>query len=150
VDPELTDGQIFALTLWAEGRGEPIEGRIAIACVIRNRMFHGKWGDTYGKVCLAPYQFSCWRPQGGLENYKVLQALALKVSKGEPTADPIYLECTWVARGIMDEVIRDRVKGATHYYSPEGMIPRDRVPSWALGLEPVAIIGRHLFFKGVK
>ena len=34
----LTDTQILLLTLWGEGRGEPIEGRVAIGSVIRNRV----------------------------------------------------------------------------------------------------------------
>lgn len=149
-DPELTDLQIFALTLWGEARGERIAGRIAVACVIRNRLMMGRWGDTYGQVCLAPYQFSCWRAQGGLENYRALQALALKVSNGEPHGDRLLRECFWIAQGVMDESITDQVKGATHYYAPEAMVPKGRVPAWALGHEPVEVLGDHLFFKGVK
>jgi hypothetical protein len=37
------------------------------------------------------------------------------------------------------------VRGATHYYAPAAMIPKGRVPAWAIG-PPVARVGGHLFF----
>lgn len=51
----------FAKTIWAEARGEPLEGQIAVANVILNRARQGGWwGDDVVKVCRKPKQFSCW------------------------------------------------------------------------------------------
>jgi hypothetical protein len=47
-------------------------------------------------------------------------------------------------------VLVDTVGGATHYYSPPAMVPKGRVPSWAHGLEPVAVIDGTRLFAGVK
>ena len=52
---------IFAKTIWAEARGEPLEGQIAVSNVILNRARQGGWwGDDVVKVCRKPKQFSCW------------------------------------------------------------------------------------------
>ena len=42
----LDDAQVIALTLYGEARGEGVEGRIAVANVIRNRLTSGRWGET--------------------------------------------------------------------------------------------------------
>ena len=55
------DMWIFAKTIWAEARGEPLDGQIAVANVILNRARQGGWwGDDVVKVCRKPKQFSCW------------------------------------------------------------------------------------------
>ena len=52
---------IFAKTIWAEARGEPLEGQIAVANVILNRARQGGWwGDDVAGVCCKSKQFSCW------------------------------------------------------------------------------------------
>ena len=51
----------FAKTIWAEARGEPLDGQIAVANVILNRARQGGWwGDDVAGVCCKPKQFSCW------------------------------------------------------------------------------------------
>lgn len=55
------DIDILARTIYGEARGEPWEGKIAVAWVVRNRAERGGWwGDTIREVCLKPWQFSCW------------------------------------------------------------------------------------------
>jgi N-acetylmuramoyl-L-alanine amidase len=137
----LTETQILLLTLWGEGRGEPVEGRIAIGSVIRNRVKWGKWGESYAKVCLAPWQFSCWRREGGASNYDALLGMAKAIAQSREITDPIVRECGWIAHGIIGAWLRDNTKGATHYYNPDGMKPKGRVPSWAANLTPVTIVG---------
>ena len=58
---ELPDRVVLALTIWGESRGECVEGQIAVACVVRNRLKRAistapRWRD----ICLAPEQFSCF------------------------------------------------------------------------------------------
>lgn len=146
----LTETQILLLTLWGEARSEPVEGRIAIGAVIRNRFMWGKWGESYAKVCLAPWQFSCWREAGGKSNYQAVMAMAQALAQGREITDATLRECGWIAHGIIGAWLRDNVKGATHYYSPGAMVPVGRVPVWALNLSPIAKVGAHLFFRGVK
>lgn len=146
----LTDAQILALTLWGEGRGEPVEGRIAVGCVIRNRVQLSKWGDSYPRVCLAPWQFSCWRRQGGAVNYERVMEQARRFANGEESGDTILRECGWIAHGIIAGWLRDRVDGATHYYAPAAMTPKGKLPAWAIGQQPCAFVGGHVFYRGVK
>lgn len=147
----LTDPQILTITLYGETRGEPIEGQIAVGCVIRNRVHIGRWGASFAKVCLAPWQFSCWMPQGGRENYELVMSTAkhLATSTSLPD-DGLLRQCAWIAQGIIGGWIRDTTKDSTHYYSPSGMAVSGAVPKWAAGHVPTAKIGRQLFFAGVK
>lgn len=62
----------LALTVWAEARGEGLDGQRAVAWVIRHRWEHPGWwsrqrgdgipDDTIEAVCRDPHQFSCWYP----------------------------------------------------------------------------------------
>lgn len=140
----LTEHQYVALTLWGETRGEPLIGKIAVACVIRNRL-SPRW-PTYRAVCLAPWQFSCWRPEGGAANHAALMALADRVATGDE-GPPVYRECLWIAEGLIDGRLRDITKGATHYYAPHAMRPRGKVPKWAVNQIPVAEVGSHVFYR---
>lgn len=134
----LPDRIILALTIWAEARGEPVDGQIAVACVVRNRLRGGRWRD----VCLAPEQFSCFNevPDDG----PVARA-ATALMTGVDT--PALAQAVWIADGVMGGAARDNTHGATHYYAPAAMVPRGTVPAWAKGQTPVAQVGAQLFFK---
>jgi len=146
----LTDPQILTITLFGETRGEPIEGQIAVGCVIRNRVHSGRWGGSYAKVCLAPWQFSSWLPQGGRANYELVMETARQMATSTQLPDdPLLRQCAWVSQGIIGAWIIDTVKDATHYYAPAAMAPKGAVPKWAVGRTPVVSKGQHLFFVGV-
>lgn len=137
----LTATQVVAMTIWAEARAEPIEGEIAVGCVIRNRVLRPqRFGDTWQKVCLAKWQFSCWIPQGGEANYRMLMARCEAALKGDL---PWPAQADWIAQGIISGAIEDRVAHADHYYA--SWMPKP--PKWAVGVEPVAVIGVHRFFQ---
>lgn len=145
----LTDPQILTITLYGETRGEPIEGQIAVGCVIRNRVQTGRWGASYSQVCLAPWQFSCWRPEGGQDNYElVLETAQIMATSTQLPDDALLRQCAWIAQGIIGDWIRDNVHDATHYYSPDA-VPKGSVPKWAANKIPVAKKSGHLFFAGI-
>ena len=150
----LSDREALAFTLFGEARGEPIEGRIAVGSVIRNRAETHYRGTTIAEVCLWTRQFSCWWPDQGESNHRFLLEIVEARLRGGPVPwssreREVYAECVWVAEGIVSRLILDRVHGARHYYAPKGMKPAGTVPIWARGLEPVATVGKHLFFVGV-
>lgn len=147
----LTDPQILTLTIFGEARGEPIEGQIAVGCLIRNRVDVGRWGASYAKVCLAPWQFSCWRPEGGRANHAVVVEAAEMLARSTTLPeDPLLRQAAWVSQGVIGRWIQDTTRDATHYYAPAAMVPPGAVPRWAVGLTPVVTLGRHLFFAGVR
>ena len=63
---DLSEARLLGLCIWAEARGEGMEGRVAVGSVVLNRVKHGRmndpWGRRYGRsvhtVIMAPYQFS--------------------------------------------------------------------------------------------
>lgn len=139
----LTPEQTVAMTIWAESRAELIEGQIAVGCVIRNRvLMPRRFSDTWKKVCLAKWQFSCWIPQGGEANYQLLMARCDAALRG---TQPWPSQALWLAQGLISGAVGDRVAGATHYYASWLKPP----PAWAQGVPPVAVIGVHRFYKGV-
>jgi N-acetylmuramoyl-L-alanine amidase len=149
----LQEWQIVALVLYGEARSEPIEGLVAVANVLRNRVKRPSWwGSTYTEVATAKRQFSCLHPLDGERNYqqvlRVAQALAgnqpVVTAKGVP--DQKYLTCAWTARGLVAGFLPENTKGSTHYHTA-ALTPR---PNWAQDHVPVCQRGAHVFYAGVK
>lgn len=144
----LPDDAILGLTLYGEARGEPIEGIIAVGCVIRNRVLtdigkDGKpdwWGEGFTGVCLAKSQFSVWNP-GDDPNHQTVIKVAAALKAHEPMS-AAFEQCAWVALGISRGAILDTVKGANHYHHV-AMKPR---PKWAQAYAPVKQIAAHVFY----
>lgn len=139
----LDASQIVALTLYGEARGEPIEGRIAVGCVIRNRVRARYRGDSYQAVCLAPLQFSCWNTNDPNRPQLIRLATALADGQGAEIDDPVWHETLYVARGIVTDLILDRVGSARHYHAVGVM------PDWSRHQLPVAQFYRHVFYEDI-
>jgi N-acetylmuramoyl-L-alanine amidase len=139
------------LTIYGEARGEPVEGQIAVGCVIRNRRESGRWGDTFRAVCLAASQFSCWNSHD--PNFAELWQMAVYLSHGGPpdAFDRLHAgwkQVGWVAEGVSDGRVSSNVSTATHYVT-KGLF-QQRPPSWAVGATPCATKGSHVFFEGIR
>lgn len=132
MDPE----KRLSLTIIGEGRGEPIQGKIAIGCVIRNRVIIR--GKTYEEICLEPKQFSCWNDND--PNRKLLDELA-----GNEILMGDFRECVWVAQGIYRGFIKDNTKRA-QYYLTEKLYTENR-PNWARAVADSVQIGSQIFFN---
>jgi spore germination cell wall hydrolase CwlJ-like protein len=122
----------LALNVYHEARGEPIIGQEAVAMVTLNRAGSERYPNDIcgvvkqqrGKTC----QFSWWcdgksdRPRDAVA-WSIALEVAHNVLQGDYEVD---------------------LQGATHYHA-------DYVsPYWANGKEPVAIIGKHIFYEGIK
>lgn len=151
----LSPERVVALTLWGEARGatadfdhDGIPDLLeAIASVILNRVkvqWHG-WGLTAQEVCLKPKQFSCWNPGPDHNHQEVLNAARNLLRGG--TTGPILRQCLALAAEVCAGTLKDAVNGATSYFSPAAMVPRDRVPEWAVGREPTAVISGTRFYR---
>ena len=89
----------MAKTMWGEARGEGKSGLVAVGWVIRNRCQSGGWfGNTIRKVCLKPYQFSCWNEDDcnkaqmddlTPENSKTLRDI-MNIAEGNALITPIF------------------------------------------------------------
>ncbi len=134
----MTDLQALSLTLWGEARGEPIEGKIAVAMVIRNRVLsHYGAAQTYVDVCLAKAQFSAWT-----EEVSQMEQAEVELSGGH--ADPVLSLCEEIARATIAGLLADNSGGANHYITTALLL--SNAPSWARGVTGRAI-GSQTFMR---
>jgi N-acetylmuramoyl-L-alanine amidase len=138
---KLTDGDLLGLLLYLEGRGEPIDGRIAIGSSVRNRV-NASESKSYFAIITAPNQFSCLNSND--PNYSIGVKLAESFADNKMPEDLTrkLQECRWIAFGIVNGSILDNTKGANHYYNPKVCNP-----SWAKDMAITVRIGNHIFLK---
>lgn len=127
-----TDG-VAIRTLAGEARGEPMEGRKAVAHVLLNRERTGRWGSNLAQVCLAHAQFSCWLTTD--PNFKYMTGLS--------DFDPILLEMAAVLNAARQEP--DPTHGSTFYYATSMV----KAPIWTLGATFQGQFGSQKFYSGV-
>jgi hypothetical protein len=136
----LPERELLARCIWGEARGEPVEGKLAVAHVVMNR----KDADTYyghsiADVILRRWQFSCFN-----ETDPNLSQIIHLTDKN--------LELTY-CRAIADAVVFERTSGrnadptggATHYHTASTK------PSWADSpqMKHLCRIGNHLFYREI-
>lgn len=131
------DLDVLTRTLWGECRGEPEEGKIAVAWVIKTRAARPAWWGRNGiaSVCRAPYQFSCWLPKEHGGEFEAIQELK--------AGDTEYQALSDLAQLVISGAVPDPTNGATHYKRTGTPAPWDHA---CAGLTPV-IIGKQSFYK---
>src|SRR5437870_6566685 len=141
---ELSPTEQIGLTIIGEARGEPIQGQVAVGCVIRNRfnLSLTKY-KNYGDVIFEPLQFSCWNEHD--LNYSLLSDLGSKLFEGQKVADIYLRQCMWVAQGIFDGSIMSNV-GNRRFYMENSLYDYRR-PKWAAESKTPLVIGKHTFFN---
>jgi len=112
----------LALNVYAEARGEIVEGQIGVAHVTINRMADPRYPDDICGVVYDPDQFS-WTDQ------------PLWVNDEESLARAMF-----VALSALMTDQPDPTDGATHFYSGSP-------PKWAKAMVITAQIGNHTFLK---
>jgi len=133
-----SDIDIAARTLWAEARGEPYEGKLAVAHVLFNRWKTSKGqfrkDDTLATTCLRHKQFSAWTR--GDPNFVHMQTIGFN--------DKPFRDCMRALLEAMDS--EDPTHGSRHYHTKAMGWP----VSWGERKQPVYEIGRHLFYNSVR
>ena len=139
----LTDREILFLTLIGETRGEPIEGQVAVGCVIRNS-FHSNNTKykTWADVCLEPKQFSCWNEND--PNRAMLVEIAEQMQFGKVPNDASAKQCRVIANAIISWDFIDNVHGAKNYLT-KALYNSDDKPSWAKNPKKVYEHGNQVF-----
>ena len=121
---------LLALCIWREARGEPMEGKVAVACVIANRAARPRWwGKSIEDVILKPKQFSSFNADD-----------ANSVAFPRPE-DKSWLACVEAAVKVLRGETADVTGGADHYKTIASK------PAWAADKLPVVVIGNHEFFR---
>lgn len=133
---------VLARTIYGEARGELYGGKVAVGCVVRNRIRFDLWGDAkpdwwgegYEGVCWKPWQFSCWND--GDPNHALVRRVA--------AIDSVFAHCIAIADNIIMGEIGDTTHGSTHYHTLHAK------PKWAIGHTPVTQIGGHFFYNDIE
>jgi hypothetical protein len=145
----LSDEQMLCLTLYGEARGEPYEGKVAVAYVIKNRLKTGRWGNSIKKVVLSPFQFSCYNCDD--PNRAVLEEIARNWDSYIQKNKKLQ-ECCKVAKEVLSGAVSDPTGGALYYHGDPKYYARmwqkcGGVPCWAVD-KPYVVIGNHWFYRG--
>jgi spore germination cell wall hydrolase CwlJ-like protein len=123
----------MALNIYREARGEPFEGKVAVAQVTMNRVAHEDFPDT---VCAVVHEKNVFMKQ------VVCQFSWYCSSRNHvtPTNSVAYAESFEVAKKVMLEDFRlDSVKDAIYFHA-------DTIsPNWRY--QQVAKIGAHIFYQ---
>jgi N-acetylmuramoyl-L-alanine amidase len=117
------------LTIWKEARGEGKDGMIGVANVIQRRIILRK--QTPNKVCLDPFQFSCWNAMGNPERN-------LFADEHDATFWVAYF--CWLE--VLASNIPDPTGGADFYFNPA-----TAKPSWGEKFKFTVRIGHHDFYR---
>ena len=128
----IADVVLASMTVWMEARGEPYEGKIAVAEVIVRRMTRKVMSDgTVVGTILRPHQFSGWNTQ---------DPNRLAVMRLDDTT-PSYLECVRAWNDAVGGV--SVVPEAVFYFAPAQVATP---PMWATRDKWVKTIGQHQFY----
>lgn len=147
----LNDFQALFLTIWAEARSEPVDGQIAVAWTIRNRVNRPqRFGASYRAVCLARKQFSCWNPGTDANHVRLMELTRLELGdvaeRSTLRRDPVLEQVKWIAEGVISGRVMDNTKQAGHYLTT-ALFHSEQAPRWAKGQTPLVTLGRHVFLK---
>jgi len=113
----------LALAIYWEARSEPVLGQIAVAHVVLNRVASKRYP---GNICEVVYQYKQFSFFHDGKSDKPLDENAWRQAKALANAA---------------KVMSDTTKGSTHYHT-------DYVePFWSRGVEPLVVIGKHLFYR---
>ncbi|KAL3276042.1 hypothetical protein HHI36_020771 [Cryptolaemus montrouzieri] len=131
---KMDDKEIFAKTVYGEARGEPEEGQIWVAWVIKNRARANKsyWGGSkIGDVCRKPLQFSSWNGKSDIvvndrRTYEKIKRLTDSIYDAPASEDPT---------------------GSSDHFHSKNM---KKYPSWIRNCNEVKTIGNHIFYKSIR
>lgn len=120
----LTDIELLALMIAGEADNQPLEGRVAVACLAVERHRRKRWGDTLRKVILQPYQFSTFN---GVHWQRFTPRISAHVQ---------------LAELAIERLLNTPTSGATHYHTASIL------PVWAKSPQMMrhGQIGDHVFY----
>ena len=121
----------LALNIYHEARGEPVDGMIAVAQVVMNRVADRRFPNDVCDVI----------KQGGSRPRYACQFTWWCDGRSDRPRDSVaWQHSKTLARQVMDGAVGDPTGGALWYHA-------DHVsPAWRTYLTPAANIGRHLFY----
>ena len=122
--------EILTGLIIGEARGEPIQGKVAVAITVKTRHDNpGWWGRNWREVILKPDQFSCWNDHNAVV---IREAYNLKNS--------LWQGCLTIATNVYLGQMPDTIGKPTHYHTV------DDHPEWDKNLIFLKQIGTQNFY----
>ena len=136
---KLSSLQLLALVIYGEARGEGLDGMLAVASVVMNRVMADGWfGKNIKEVILKKKQFSCFNEND--PNRPLLEVLAENFDHAL-RYNKVMRMCYWIAKGVLEGFLSSNVEDATHYHHYKVK------PYWAKQMKEVRRIGNHVFYR---
>lgn len=100
------DIDLMAKLIYAESRGEPFEGKVAVASVVLNRVLNSHFPNSIRGVIFQPNAFSCVRNNQIIANpdQNCYNAVYEALRGNDPTNEALYFynpstaTCTWMKK----------------------------------------------------
>lgn len=127
------DMDVLARTVYGEARGEPDQGKLAVAWVVVNRA--RKHRISIAAAALKSIHFSCWN------NARAMDANQLAMLTAEP-GNPLFARCLIAALAAAHGIDPDPTGGARHYHAHHVR------PRWSRG-KVYLLIGGHRFYRDI-
>ena len=128
----------LALNVYYEARNQPLQGQMAVAEVVMNRVVSNKFPDTVCEVIEEGPTYS-WKPDFPVKN----QCQFSWYCDGKSDM-PIEADAWETALIVAKDILANRpmvLKGATHYHAVNVN------PNWSKTKTFVKRVGDHLFYK---
>lgn len=127
----------MAVAVYFEARGEPSEGQIAVAQVIRNRIEDARYPDNACDVVKQGYYWN-----GHPVRNKCQFSFYCDGKSDTPRNKQAWYNALYIA--WLSGRVEDETNNATHYHSTKVF------PQWAYTGEVTTKIHKHVFYKGVN
>ena len=123
--------ECLAKNIYFEAGTEPVEGKIAVAQVTKNRVKSGKFANTYCGVIYQRNNNKCqfsWTCDGRSDKIK---------------APSLYSNALKIAQDFLLKNKKSAIIGKDVYFYHANYVQ----PNWSNDLSPVTTIGSHVFYK---
>lgn len=123
--------ECLAKNIYFEAGSEPVEGKIAVAQVTKNRVKSGKFANTYCGVIYERHNNKCqfsWTCDGRSDKIK---------------APSLYSNALKIAQDFLFRNKKSAIIGKDVYFYHANYVQ----PNWSNDLSPVTTIGSHVFYK---
>jgi N-acetylmuramoyl-L-alanine amidase len=133
-DSKQRDLNCLAMNVYHEARGEPLAGQFGVAEVTMNRVADSRYPDS---VCEVVYQKRWdYLRKRHVSAFSWTEFETVDVPEGEA-----WQRAVSVAEATLNGEHPEALDGAVYYHAAYIR------PSWTRGKQPVAKIGRHVFYR---
>jgi spore germination cell wall hydrolase CwlJ-like protein len=135
----VTELACLALAVYYEARSEPLSGQAAVATVVMNRVADPRYPDTICEVV----QQGPKSPTGMPLRHQCQFSFYCDGLGEDPRDRAAWRRALVVSKLVINGTLyRNELEGVVHYHATWLT-----VPTWAGNMEPIAVIGEHIFLR---